>query len=236
MPVYIGCAGWSLPRAQWPRFPAEGSHLQRYAQVFNSVEINTSFYRPHQPGTYARWAASVPAGFRFSVKLPKRITHEARLRDCAGLLDDFFAQALALGDRLGCLLVQLPPSLVFDEGVARDFFSALRQRYPGPVALEPRHASWREGHDAMLAFEIAQVAADPSPFREGEVPGGWPEVVYVRLHGSPRIYHSAYPEAYLEHLAQRLRRLCATATVWCLFDNTASGAAVGDALTLKALA
>src|SRR5687768_16375503 len=111
--VRIGCAGWSLPRDSWPQFPETGTHLQRYAQRLNAVEINSSFYRPHQPATYERWAASVPAGFRFSVKVPKTITHESRLRSCDALLASFLAQATGLGDKLGCLLVQLPPSLAF---------------------------------------------------------------------------------------------------------------------------
>ena len=77
--IQVGCAGWSVPRATWPEFPDAGTHLQRYAARFNAVEINSSFYRPHQTATYARWAASVPDPFRFSVKLPKTITHQQRL-------------------------------------------------------------------------------------------------------------------------------------------------------------
>src|SRR5690349_12428290 len=69
--VRVGCAGWSLPKEHADRFPAEGSHLERYAACFPAVEINSSFYKPHRPTTYARWAASVPPDFRFSVKVPK---------------------------------------------------------------------------------------------------------------------------------------------------------------------
>lgn len=103
-----------------------------------------SFYRPHQCASYARWAASVPDHFRFSVRLPKTITHQQRLQSCAPLLDDFLAQAGGLGGKLGCLPVQLPPSLAFDAAVAGDFLRDLRRRHAGPVALEPRHASWFE--------------------------------------------------------------------------------------------
>src|SRR4051794_31096467 len=110
----IGCAGWSLPRAVLERFPREGSHLQRYAARLNCTEINSSFYRPHQRSTYARWCESVPEDFRFAVKLPRAITHDARLRGVAKQLDTFLGQASGLGDKLGCLLVQLPPSLAFD--------------------------------------------------------------------------------------------------------------------------
>ena len=79
-PVFVGCAGWSIPRQHASYFPSEGSHLERYARFLPAVEINSSFYRPHKPATYARWAASVPDGFRFLFKLPRAITHERRLR------------------------------------------------------------------------------------------------------------------------------------------------------------
>ena len=138
----VGCAGWSLPKEHSDRFPGEGTHLARYAARFPAVEINSSFYRPHRPTTYARWAASVPADFRFSVKVPKVATHERRLVDVNDVLDGFLAEATQLGDRLGPLLVQLPPSLTFSAEIAEGFFATLRDRFNGDVALEPRHASW----------------------------------------------------------------------------------------------
>jgi uncharacterized protein YecE (DUF72 family) len=237
-PVRNGCAGWSLPRETWPQFPQAGTHLQRYAGRFNAAEINSSFYRPHQPATYERWAAGVPAGFLFSVKLPQTITHEKRLHDDGGLLAEFLAQAGGLGDKLGCLLVQLPPSLGFDAATAQSFFRALRQQHAGPVALEPRHASWfTPAVDATLAkWRISRVLADPVRHAPGAAPGGWPGLVYVRLHGSPRMYYSSYDQATLRALALKLRQSAASgADVWCIFDNTASGAAVANALELQGL-
>jgi uncharacterized protein YecE (DUF72 family) len=231
--VKTGCAGWSLPRAAWPDFPAAGTHLQRYAGRFNAVEINSSFYRPHQSATYARWAGSVPEDFRFSVKLPKTITHQQRLIGCEALLDAFLAQVAGLGERLGCLLVQLPPSLAFDARAAAEFLRALRARHSGPVALEPRHASWfTEPAETLLrACQVGRVLADPMVHEAGRVPGGFAGLVYVRLHGSPRMYYSAYERAFLDALVVRLETAAATnAGIWCLFDNTAEGAALVDAL------
>jgi uncharacterized protein YecE (DUF72 family) len=233
--VRVGCAGWSLPRETWPEFPEHGSHLQRYAARFNAVEINSSFYRPHQPATYARWAGSVPADFRFSVKLPKTLTHEKRLRGGEDLLDAFFEQVNCLGEKLGCLLVQLPPSLAFDAASAGDFLAGLRRRHAGDIALEPRHASWFTAPvDGLLKeLKIGRVLADPVLFDAGRVPGGDPALVYVRLHGSPRMYYSAYAPDVLDALLVRLKSTAASdASVWCVFDNTASGAAVPDALYL----
>ncbi|MEO8014280.1 MAG: DUF72 domain-containing protein [Polaromonas sp.] len=231
--VKVGCAGWSLPRAQWPEFPATGTHLQRYAARFNAVEINSSFYRPHQTATYARWAASVPEHFRFSVKLPRTITHQQRLAGCAGLLGDFLAQAGGLGEKLGCLLVQLPPSLAFDAALVQDFLRLLRECHGGPVALEPRHASWFTAPaDPLLhAWQVGRVLADPVVHEAGRLPGGFAGLVYVRLHGSPRMYYSAYDRAVLDALVARLQRAATSgAAVWCVFDNTAEGAAMQDAL------
>ena len=238
-PLRIGCAGWSLPRALWPRFPAEGSHLERYAARFDAVEINTSFYRPHRRETYARWAATTPPAFRFAVKLPKTITHERRLVGAMPAFDAFRAQIDGLGDRLGCLLIQLPPSLAFDAGTVRRFVKALRQRHHGPVALEPRHASWfAPAAEALLAqFRIGRVLADPVLHDAGVAPGGWPGLVYLRLHGSPRVYWSAYSDEVLKQLAARLRHAQREgAQCWCILDNTAGGEAVDNALTLAAAA
>ena len=216
------------------RFPPGPTLLQRYAAVFPAVEINSSFYRPHRPGTYARWAASVPDGFRFAVKLPRMVTHEAALAGTAPLLDRFLAEVGALGDRLGVLLVQLPPSLAFDWQAAAAFFDDLRPRHAGAVACEPRHPSWfTDEADALLGSrEIARVAADPAVVPRAADPGGWPGLAYWRLHGSPRMYYSAYPGAELDRVAASL--VGVSGERWCIFDNTAGGAAAGQALDLLA--
>src|SRR5689334_6406768 len=161
--IMVGCAGWSLSSAVQPRFPGEGSHLERYARVFPAVEINSSFYRPHKPSTYARWRDSVPPGFRFSLKLPREITHERRLRDIDEPVSVFLDAAGQLADRFGCLLVQMPPSLAFDQGAATGLFARLRQRLETGIACEPRHQSWfgEEATKLLAKFEVGRVLADP---------------------------------------------------------------------------
>lgn len=235
-PVYAGTAGWTLPRDVQPRFPAEGSHLQRYAAVLPAAEINTTFYRSHRAATWARWAASVPVGFRFSAKLPRAITHTARLVDTDAALDAFLAEVGALGPKLGCVLVQLPPSLPFDAEVAGAFFRALRQRHAGPAACEPRHATWftPEADALLAAASVARVAADPVRAPGADQPGGWTGLAYFRLHGSPRMYYSAYEPSYLDGLAARIATLRDDGVpVWCIFDNTTLGAATANALELR---
>jgi uncharacterized protein YecE (DUF72 family) len=235
-PLRIGTAGWNVPSLYLDQVPPGGSHLERYARRLNAVEINSSFYRPHRRTTYQRWAQSVPDDFRFAVKVPKTITHEAGLADCGALLDRFVDEATGLGDKLGVLLVQLPPKSALSKRIADRFFRDLRARIDTHVALEPRHASWfAPGVDDWLAKRrIARVAADPARIAGADEPGGWNNHAYYRWHGSPRIYYSDYGPAALAALKRRLednRRHASS--VWCIFDNTASGAALGNALTLQ---
>lgn len=237
--VHTGTAGWSIPGPQRVRFGDGGSVLARYATRFDVVEVNSSFYRPHRRDTWARWAATVPPGFRFCAKLPRAITHEHRLRGAMPLLDDFLAQAAeGLGDRLGCLLVQLPPGLPYEGRSAGAFFAALRRRWAGGVACEPRHPSWfAPPVDALwLRHRIARVAADPAPVAAAAEPGGDASLCYWRWHGAPRMYYSRYAGAALEALAARVSTaVSAGAAAWVVFDNTAHGHAASDALAFQAL-
>jgi len=234
--VRVGTAGWALPVAFHGQFPGEGSHLTRYASAFAAVEINSSFYRAHLQSTYARWAASVPEHFRFSVKMPKTITHENRLVGVEAQLGSFFLEIAALGARLGCVLVQLPPSLDFSIATANSFFAALRERYDGDVAVEPRHHTWfgPEGSMLLERYRCARVAADPACTPAAAEPGGWTGFEYWRLHGSPRMYASSYDDAYLEAMAGKLTRPgCTAASAWCIFDNTMYAAALTNGIALQ---
>src|SRR6476646_4976005 len=114
MRMNLGTAGWTIPRQNASAFPEEGSSLERYAARLPVVEINSSFHRPHRVSTWQRWRDSVPATSRFSVKVPKSITHAANLKDCSVLLDAFLGEAGVLGNKLAVLLVQLPPKLELD--------------------------------------------------------------------------------------------------------------------------
>jgi uncharacterized protein YecE (DUF72 family) len=199
------------------------------------VEINSSFYRPHRTATYRRWAASTPPGFRFTVKFPKQVTHERRLRDAQPEIEQFAAQVVGLGEALGAVLVQLPPSLELEPTVAGKFFGGLRSCLKCPVACEPRHASWFEtGADALLQMHrVARVAADPCVVPAAAVPGGSGNCVYFRWHGSPRMYYSSYDDERLAQFARMVIDASHSAdAVYCIFDNTAAGAATLNAFRL----
>lgn len=234
----IGTAGWGIPTRYKEDLPQPGSHLERYSRHFPIVEIDTSFYKPHRRETYERWARSVPEHFRFAVKTPKAMTHEHRLADCDALADVFLQQVEGLGGKLSVLLVQLPPSLAFEPDVAGGFFDVLSMRTKVRLACEPRHPSWFEAEaEALLASRrIARVAADPAPVPAAAVPGGWSGLAYFRWHGMPRVYYSDYDAEALDRISRQVQAAAGSgAEVWGIFDNTAAGHALGNALKVDAV-
>lgn len=233
--LHIGTAGWNVPKQHAASFVAAGSHLERYAGTFNAVEINSSFHRSHRRETYERWARTVPADFRFAVKVPREASHDSALIEREAVLERFLEEVAGLGTRLGVLLVQLPGSFDFDTAVAAAFFDWLRPRSTARLALEPRHASWfSKDADALLCERgIARVAADPGCVPAALEPGGALDLIYYRLHGSPRKYYSSYEDERLTSLRRQLEAWSARGSeVWCIFDNTAALAATGNALTV----
>ncbi len=234
--VRIGTAGWIIPAGHRQQFPVQGSHLERYAHVLAAAEINSSFYRHHRHETYARWARSVPRGFRFAVKTPRALTEPGSLVLVEEVLERFLAEVSGLGSRLGVLLVQLAPKVAFDAPAARRLFARLRKGSAARIACEPRHASWgSDKADALLrAAGVARVAADPPRWPGGELPGGAAALAYFRMHGQPRTYFSEYSAAQLDLLADQLVRLAPHSRErWCILDNTAHGHALGNALALQ---
>ncbi len=233
--VNIGCAGWAVPSTSKTDFPSTGSHLERYSKVFSAVEINSSFYRSHRPTTYARWRDSVPADFRFSVKIPRTISHEGRLDNTCALLSQFLTEAGQLREKLQCLLLQMPPSFKFNTAVVEQFFKNLRQQTDVATVCEPRHATWFsvEAADILRQYNIGGVLANPTPVANA-IMAGCDRTSYMRLHGSPVMYRSMYEETFLAATAKKIKETNPeTDSVWCIFDNTANGAAISNALSLQ---
>lgn len=231
--VRIGTAGWAIPPQLRDRFSSSGSQLARYSGRCNCVEINSTFRQRHRPATYARWAESVPESFAFSLKIPKEITHVRRLRDCSVELEAFLRDTETLGTKRAVLLVQLPPSLEYEKSVAEQFFAALRTVYDGFVVCEPRHRSWFTTcpNEALREQRVGRVAADPAVCESAAKSGGWPGIEYRRLHGSPRTYYSSYGFEAIAALGAGLSTTGGPER-WTIFDNTAMGAALPDALEL----
>jgi uncharacterized protein YecE (DUF72 family) len=224
-----------VPRRWASLAPTDLKGLERYARVLNAVEINSSFYRPHASAAYERWALRVADDFRFSVKMPKSISHEKRLHGVRDELDRFLDESSGLGEKRGALLLQLPASFEFKRGLVARFLAMLRRRHNGVVVCEPRNATWYS-RDAEQLFEdhhVALVAADPPRGTRACEPRAWRRVVYFRLHGSPRCYFSPYQQPFLAAIAERIQE--ADIPAWCIFDNTGSGAAFENAVRLRDL-
>lgn len=226
MPV-IATAAWSIPKSVADLFPEEGSGLARYASVFNGVEINSTFYRRHKTSTFERWAGATPEGFRFAVKIPKAITHRQAMKNIRHPFAIFLEDISALGGKRGPLLCQLPPSLRFEPGTFEAAFDTMRALDQGPIVIEVRHESWASEQAIALLqrYSIDRVLADPalvwpaSDFRQSPR--------YVRLHGKPKVYHSKYTDEEIKAFSTLL-----APDSWCVFDNTASGAAIENALAM----
>ena len=231
--IRVGTAGWSIPRASAFRFEGPGTHLERYARSLRCAEINSSFYRPHAAATYAKWR-DIRRGFSVRVKIPRTITHELKLQDAREPFVAFLVQTDGLAQKRGPILVQLPPSLSFDDTVVTSFLEVVRTVYDGPVVCEPRHATWFSPQVVSLLdrYRVSRVVADPPPVPAAIVPAGWARLAYFRLHGSPRTYWSRYDENDIATLATTVRSLPTAEEVWCVFDNTASGAAIENAWEL----
>jgi uncharacterized protein YecE (DUF72 family) len=233
----IGIAGWSIPAEQRAFFPEGGSHLERYAEVFDCVEINSSFYRDHQPKTYRRWAETTPPGFRFAVKLYRLFTHDRRLTAPYDGLAETTEGFLELGEKLGAVLVQLPPSQELEPRTASAFFRELRRYVRAPIVLEPRHTTWSgDLADRILReHDISRVQADPErcPTDFSRTANA---IAYRRLHGTPVVYRSSYEAPYLRRVADEVRAEQERgAEPWIIFDNTTFGFSIENAIELKAL-
>jgi uncharacterized protein YecE (DUF72 family) len=235
MRIRVGLAGWGNPPAKRFERDCGQTHLSYYAEHFTCVEINSSFYRPHQSATYARWCDETPAQFRFSVKMPRSITHESRLRRCATEVARFYEDIAALQPKLAAVLVQLPPSLEFNGRIVRAFFKSVPRLRGTQVVCEPRHPSWFTSavESGLRDAGVSRVAADPARCPGAEVPGGLRRFAYYRWHGSPCIYYSNYSEQQLAAFAVTVSANKATEN-WCVFDNTARYAAWDDALQFMA--
>ena len=236
LPAKIATAGWGIPR-EHANEQQVGTGLQKYASVWSATEINSTFYRRHRSSTFERWRESVPESFLFAVKMPRSITHEAALASPRPALEEFFLELRPLSAKLGPVLVQLPASVQFEVRRAGAFFRALRSLYKGPVACEPRHASWytERASSVLLANDVARVVADPPRPEAASLPGGATSLRYVRWHGSPNIYRSSYSDERLAWLVDFVIAQPSGTNTWCVFDNTASGAAFTDALRFRDL-
>jgi uncharacterized protein YecE (DUF72 family) len=230
MDFHIGCSGWGyrhwvgdfypagLPAAEW---------LEHYAVHFSTVELNSSFYRLPSESVVAGWRRRTPEGFRFAVKASRLITHFRRLRDCEAELNRFLGRMRGLGERLGPVLFQTPPSLERDPALLRDFLRLL----PSDIvsAFELRDGSWWEQSTFDLLTEAGAAFCIHNLGREWTPIVATCDDIYVRLHGPEGTCASAYGDDALRGL---LRALPGASRAWVYFNNDVGGHAPRDAARL----
>jgi len=231
----IGTSGWQyrdwkgrfypdgLPQARW---------LEYYAENFATVEINNAFYRLPERSTFEQWRARTPDGFRIAVKMSRYLTHIKRLKDPAEPVERFLGRAEGLGDRLGPVLIQLPPNLKAD----LDALDATLRRFPHDVrvAVEPRHASWWTD-DVRRVLDQRGAALCWADRRGRPVTPLWrtADFGYVRLHEGRANPPPHYGRTALRSWLDRIRDAFDSEPVYVYFNNDPGGAAVDDAKTLE---
>lgn len=237
--IWIGTSGWSYKHWIGRFYPAHlkpSDFLAYYVQHFDCTELNASFYRLPKAAMVEGWRIRTPFHFRLCPKLSRLITHQKKLVEVEDSLARFFEVFAILKEKLGPILIQLPPSMQFDASRVQPFFQLLKERYGTySFALEARHDSWFNADALHLLREycIALVIAHSGgrfPYRETVTS----HLVYLRFHGPGRLYASDYPDEMLDTYAQKMVNWTQQGlTVWAFFNNDVEGYAVKNAKTLQ---
>lgn len=234
---YVGCSGWHYEDWKGVFYPEDLSKsrwLEYYAQHFSSVEVNSTFYHLPKQSTIEGWKKRTPEGFVLSLKMSKHVSHTLRFENAHEPIEQFYERASGLGDKLGCILVQLPPSMKMDKDVLERILSQLDTQYRN--SIEFRHPSWltREVWKTLDEYGVAMCLVS-SPKMESLLDGYTPSIgyAYVRLHGTSRWYRHDYTREELERWAHRIREF--SGDVYVYFNNDFNAYAVKNATELMGM-
>ncbi|QJD98433.1 DUF72 domain-containing protein [Mucilaginibacter robiniae] len=241
MPLfYAGTSNVVLPVPNKQAFPTEYQNKSRlcyYGSLFNSVEINSTFYKLPLGATVAKWAVEVPGNFRFTFKLWQEITHQKGLNFDPDLVHRFLNVINFAGDKKGCLLIQFPPSTTIDLHQLHSLLLEIRQADPGSlwkIAVEFRNRSWYEDNvyeildEHQAGMVLHDLPASAAPMQTGNV-----DFVYLRFHGPNGGYRGSYDDNFLYEYAQYIHEWMQDGkTVYAYFNNT-MGQAVQNLITLN---
>jgi uncharacterized protein YecE (DUF72 family) len=237
MEWHIGCSGFHYKEWKnvfYPDKMPQREWFEHYSRHFDTLELNVTFYRFPKPAFLENWYAKSPAHFSFSAKVPRLITHYKKFKDCDRLLDDFYSTLRnGLQEKLGTVLFQLPPQLVYSDETLETLLNSVDPNFKN--VIEFRHASWWEKH-------VINALADKNiSFCGISYPGLPTELIvntktaYYRFHGIPRLYHSSYKDAELKKLADAIKKHRSLERIFIYFNNTASTAAIENAIFVKKL-
>ncbi|PLW82435.1 DUF72 domain-containing protein [Kineobactrum sediminis] len=234
-PVHVGTSGWHYEHWQGPFYPkdlATGDWLEYYASQFSSLEINNAFYRLPAKKTLQQWHATVPENFIFTAKASRYITHMKKLKDPEESIAKFFDHIVALEEKLGAILFQLPPRWKFNADRLKEFLNALSRDFR--YAFEFRDHSWinEESCDLLSQHNAAFCLYDLEGFvTPAEITA---DFVYIRLHGPGAAYQGDYNQQSLSEWAEKIRTWSEQGkAVYCYFDNDEAGYAAKNAKSLR---
>ena len=234
--VRIGCSGWNYPHWRevvYQKGVPQSRWLEHYATLFDTVEVNSTFYRLPKRDSVARWIEQTPDDFVFTVKASRYLTHIRRLTDLADGVERFYErmEPLVRSPKMGPVLWQLPGTFRRDDD---RLYSALRALPSGRHAFEFRHESWfvPEVYELLRAHGAALVIGDHPgrPFQPHKLSADW---TFIRFHYGYRGRNGNYSESELEEWAERIEAWRRSVEVYAYFNNDWHGFAVRNALRLK---
>lgn len=241
MNLYIGTSGWSYKHWHGIFYPEDlkpGKYLEYYTTRFTCVELNSCFYHLPQKKTVDSWINRTPGSFIFCPKLSRYITHQMKLSNVDEALQKFFGLFEEMKEKLGPILVQLPPQLSYDESRISYFLELLKKQYNEyRFAIEIRNKTWINDNffDLLAQYGVAFVIADSGdryPYHETVTTN----FVYLRLHGREQLYASDYSENDLQQYTGKISGwLSDGKEVWVFFNNDYHGYAVKNAEMLRAM-
>jgi uncharacterized protein YecE (DUF72 family) len=241
--VRIGTSGIVLPgpKTTFPEAFQSGTRLHYYSSLFNTLEINSSFYKIPMPSTFRKWSIDVPDHFKFTFKLWRQITHAKKLLYSIADIDTFMQASDYLGDKKGCLLVQFPASINVEyfvevEKIIQRLYE-LNKDDQWKLCIELRHASWyQEATYAMLnqyktSLVFHDIAISKTPMENQAI-----NVIYLRFHGPKGDYRGSYTDDFLHDYAEKIRAWTLVGKdVYVYFNNTAGNALINALLLQKLL-
>lgn len=235
MDWHIGCSGFHYKDWKGNFYPSnlpQRSWFQFYSTKFNTLELNSTFYKFPQLKTLQNWYNISPSDFRFSVKAPRLITHYKQFNDCSTLLSDFYATiGNGLGEKLGPALFQLPPRTVYDPRRLELLIKCMDQRFVN--VIEFRDGTWwrPEVYHALEAANIIFCGISHPTLPDAAVANN--AIAYYRFHGKPKLYYSQYEPSFLQDIAGQLMSSGKATRAFIYFNNTATNAAIENALWLR---
>jgi uncharacterized protein YecE (DUF72 family) len=236
---HIGTSGWSYPDWKglfYPRELKSTDWLAYYASKFKTLEINSSFYHLPKKNVVENWVNKVPNDFLFCPKMSRYLTHIQKLQEPKNILEKFFDAFEPMQGQIGLILLQLPPSVVFDYDIVVNLFAILKEKYcDNTFAIEARHKSWlaQESIDLMIKYDIAFVISQSGvgfPYAEFVTSHN----VYLRFHGPQKLYDSSYTANELKRFAALINNwMKERHQVWAFFNNCYHTYAIQNAFTLE---